>query len=439
MSTAHNIVTGSGAQTSQNAREIWEQTVDGFGLPKKRTDDGLLGDIDAAKQFSRDPSNIAEAYGDEHAFLAAAMAGEDYQRGTDPAVDEMLERAAQPDGERAVIDESVVGDATPIEVDPEIVNILSEAAPVVDLVTQEAQAGFTAQYNVINERNEPIGRVAESDAIDLSGNSVGDFGLRTETREMKIYVDQVELSDFTQRAEDSLGYMDVEETTLGVRTAQYGRYLAGELIYGDPDVGLSNGSIQDSNAAFGMARLAQKADANLSTGISHEVDESGLATGGDRDRLVEIKEQLTELVTNTGATYTNLHVLVGPELFDVLEQELDGIVRFDEFDQNVNFGGRQLNVKGVPISETRAVGRTEHGGYTYNGTGATPAGNLSISDGDALIFDETAFRHRQLAPLSTVPLGRVGLADKAAMFAYSANVDKSQGAHLKFLKDIPLA
>jgi hypothetical protein len=51
-----------------------------------------------------------------------------------------------------------------------------------------------------------------------------------------------------------------------------------------------------------------------------------------------------------------------------------------------------------------------------------------------LIFDESTFRHRQLAPLSTVPLGRRGLADEAAMFAYSANIDKSHGSHLKFLK-----
>jgi hypothetical protein len=55
------------------------------------------------------------------------------------------------------------------------------------------------------------------------------------------------------------------------------------------------------------------------------------------------------------------------------------------------------------------------------------------------IYDTSTFRRRQLAPLSTVPLGRVGLADKAAMFEYKANIDKSHGAHLKYLQGYPTA
>jgi len=437
MSTAHSTLTGTRAQTSENARQIWEQTVEGFNLPQKRTDDGLLGDLSQARDLARDPENIEEAYGDRHAFLAASLAGEGYERGMDPAVDELLERSVEPDSERAEIDATVVQAATPIEVDPEIVSILDDAAPVLDIVTQEAQPGFTAQYNIISDRNQPIGSVSESDAIDLSSNSNGDFALDTKTRDMSIYVDQVTLSDFTQRAEDSLGYMDVEETTLGQRTAVYGRYTAGEIVYGDPDVGLSDGSIQDSNATFGLARLAQKADANLSDGVSHAIDKSGISTSGDTPRLDDIKSELTALVTNTGATYDDLRVLVGPEFFDTLENEANVVTRLSGYDEDISFGGREINVKGVSVTETRAVGRATHAGFSYNQTGDSPAGNLDINTGDVVIFDESTFRHRQLAPLSTVPLGRDGLADKAAMFSYRANIDKSHGSHLKFLKAYP--
>jgi hypothetical protein len=41
---------------------------------------------------------------------------------------------------------------------------------------------------------------------------------------------------------------------------------------------------------------------------------------------------------------------------------------------------------------------------------------------------------RQLAPFSTVPLGRTGLADKVAMFEYGTLIDKSQGEHTLWLQ-----
>lgn len=439
MSTAHNVLTGASTKSNDQARELYDTLVRSWNLPEKGTKDGTLGDLDAARTLAREMSadEWREAYGHERPFLAGALAGEQYERGQDEAVDAMLERAAQPDDQRAAIDASVVQAASPIEVDPEIVSILDDAAPLLDLVTMEAQPGFTAQYNIISDRNQPVGRTDEADAIDLTSNSDGDFTLDTKSRDMSIYVDRVTLSDFTQRAEDSLGYMDVEETTLGQRTAVYGRYTAGELVYGDPDVGKSDGSIQDTNATFGMARLAQLADANISDGVSHEVDKSAISTSGDTPRLDDLKSEITNLVTNTGATYDSLRAITGPENFDTFENEANSVTRLSGYDEGINFGGRQINVKGVPLTEVRAVGRTEHGGFSYNQTGDTPAGNFDINTGDVIVYDESTFRHRQLAPLSTVPLGRRGLADEAAMFAYSANIDKSHGSHLKFLKAYP--
>ena len=439
MSTAHNVLTGASTKSNDQARELYDTLGRAWGLPEKGTKDGTLLDLDAAREMARemDADEWRDAYGHERPFLAGALAGENYERGQDEAVDAILERGAQPDGERAAIDASVVQAATPIEVDPEIVSILDDAAPLLDLVTMEAQPGFTAQYNIISDRNQPIGRTDEADAIDLSSNGDGDFTLDTKSRDMGIYVDRVTLSDFTQRAEDSLGYMDVEETTLGQRTAVYGRYMASELVYGDPDVGTSDGGIQDSNATFGMARLAQKADTNLSDGVDHEVDKSGISTSGDTPRLDDLKSEITDLVENTGASYDDLRAITSPTGFDTFENEANVVTRLSGYDENINFGGRQINVKGVPLTETRAVGRANYAGFTLNQTGDTPAGNFDVNDGDVIIYDESTFRHRQLAPLSTVPLGRRGLADEAALFSYSANIDKSHGSHLKFLKAYP--
>jgi|APHM01.1.fsa_nt_gi hypothetical protein len=157
MSTAHNVLTGATTKSNGTAREMYDTLVRSWGLPEKGTKDGTLADIDRAREMARemDPEDWREAYGHARPFLAGALAGEQYERGADDAVDDVLERAAQPGQQRAEIDQTVVQSATPIEVDPEIVSILDDAAPLLDLVTMEAQPGFTAQYNIINDRNAP--------------------------------------------------------------------------------------------------------------------------------------------------------------------------------------------------------------------------------------------------------------------------------------------
>jgi len=55
-------------------------------------------------------------------------------------------------------------------------------------------------------------------------------------------------------------------------------------------------------------------------------------------------------------------------------------------------------------------------------------------NGDVFIYDTRNLQFRQLAPLSTVPLGKVGLADRAAMFEYGTLLSKSQGEHIRVLQ-----
>jgi hypothetical protein len=51
------------------------------------------------------------------------------------------------------------------------------------------------------------------------------------------------------------------------------------------------------------------------------------------------------------------------------------------------------------------------------------------------LIDEMAIQFRQLAPMSTVPLGRTGLADRIAMFEYYTLLDRSQGNHTYWFQD----
>jgi len=438
MSTTQHILTGSNARTNSNAAEMYETLIRAWGLDtyEKRTEDGEVTDLSAVKRELRE-RGADDIYGHEHAVLLAAAAGATYERGDAEAVDEMIERSAGVDSTRAAIDASVVQAATPIEVDPEIVDIQRAAAPVLDRITQEAQAGFTAQYNIVNDRNAPVGFSSESDAIDLTDNSDGDFGLGTKTRDMTIYVDRVTLSDFTQRAEDSLGYMDVEETTLGQRTIVHALTKAMGVFYGDPAVGKSDGGVQDANAFPGIARIAQDADDNNVGAADNVKDKSGFSGSGDTPLLDDLKAELTALVSDTGAEYANLEVFVSPEFFDVLENEANVVTRLEGFDESISFGGRQIQVKGVPVTECPNIGRTSYPTGSYEGTAG--AGNFDPNEGDVFIADTSTLRFRQLAPLSTVPLGRRGLADEAAMFEYGTLIDKSHGAHTKYLQAYPTA
>lgn len=445
-----SVIDGKTQKNNTTADELHTQLAAAWGLPEKVTRDGILMDVSEARRLARNPEEIEARFGDEHFFLRAAVAGvaqeaaEENRGGEDGAFDDLLARAAEEASTRAgEIESSVVQASTPIEVDPLIVDINDGAAPLLEYIDMEAQPGFEAQFDVITDRG-PVtpGAVTESDAVDLSDNDNTDWTMDNDSLEMSILVARINMSDFTQRAWETLswGGNSIEETTLGQVMAALARWRAGEIVYGDPDVGTSDGSIQSANASPGLAWWAANADANLSTGITHVVDKSGISTTGDQPRTTDLKSEITELVTNTGAEYDSLRAICGPDAFDTFENEFNGVVRMSAFNEDVSFGGRQINIKqGVELTEVRAVGRDEHGGYTYNQTGDTPAGTWDINAGDVFVYDESTFKRRQLAPLSTVPLARRGLADEAAAFEYKANIDKSHGAHVKFLQAYPTA
>lgn len=403
-----DVLEGVAAKNNTTAEQAYKALHRGFGLPEVQIEDNLKGvpisDLQD-KAVAEDGAFLEETYGNKHAFLAAAAAGPAYKEARQEikSVDDMTEKS--------VIDESVVGAASPIAVDPQIVSILRGAAPVLDRITQQSQAGFTAQYNVISARSDPIGMVSESDAVDLSGQADGDFTLTTAQKDMKIYVDKVNISDYTQRAENSLGYMDVTQTTLGQRTTAHALFKAKQIFYGDPSVGEANGSVEDANAYEGLAKIANDAGNN--------VDKSGTSA----NFLEDLKLELTKQVEETGLTYDSAEFFVSPEMFDTLENEANPTVRLDSYDEGINFGGRSIQIKGVRVTECPNI-------RNYSDLSGT---NFTSDEGDVFLVDTSAVQFRSLAPLSTVPLARNGLSDRAAMFEYGTLIDKSQGEHTLYL------
>jgi len=445
MASTLDIIEGRpGATSNDAARDLHRSICGAYGIPAKLTRDGELADVTRAKELARDPEAFEERFGDANFFLRMAVgATAEADEGTDE--DDIVSRAAEVVEDRAagVIDAGVVQDSTPIEVDPVIVDIQDGAAPLRQYVTFEAQPGFTAQFNIVSDRNAPTpGKVSEGEAIDLSDKDNADWSLSDEKLDMGIYVDRMTMSDFTQRAWDTLnwGTNDIEETTVGQSAVKHARFTAWEMVYGDPDAEGADPEyqIQGDHAAASLAYWANFADTEDLTDIDHTVDKSAVAVNDENDETVgleDLKDEVTNLVTNTGADYGDLLAVCGPEAFNAFENETNFVVRQDGYDQNTNFGGRRMFVKSdVELVETRMVGKDSVESVDFD----AEASDWAPAGGDVFIFDTSTFRRRQLAPASSVPLARRGLADEAALFEYYNNIDKSHGAHVKFLQGYDL-
>ena len=441
MASTLDIIEGRTAKTNTDARDIHKSLCEAYGIPGKITREGEIADVSAAKELARDPEAFEERFGDANFFLRMAVGSTAL---ADESTDEgdIVSRAADVVENRAagVIDAGVVQDSTPIEVDPLIVDIQDAAAPLRGYVTFEAQPGFTAQFNIVSDRNAPTpGKISEGEAIDLSDKDNADWALSDERLDMGIYVDRMTMSDFTQRAWDTLnwGTNDIEETTVGQSAIKHARFTAWEMVYGDPDAvdPAADAQIQGDHAAASMAYWANFADAEELTDIEHVVDKSAVAVNTETDEtagLEDLKDEVTELVTETGADYNNLVGVCGPDAFNAFENETNFVVRLDNYDSNIEFGGRSMNIKqGVPLHEVRMVGKDSVENVQFDDTAGVS--EWAPAPGDVFIFDTSTFRRRQLAPASSVPLARRGLADEAALFEYYNNIDKSHGAHIKYL------
>lgn len=414
----HRTIT-NGLESQQNADEIYEALTQSWGLEETAIGAGRSGV--PLSQYKRkhvaDPDFVEERYGDKNFFLRAMCAGPTYSESGSSI--RQVDQAIDPDNERAIVDQSVVGAATPIEVDPRIVDIQRRNAPVLDVIPSQAQAGYTAQYNIISGRDSPVGFLSETEAAgDLESQFTPEsFTLGTETKDMKIHVGLIKVSDFSQRAQDTLDYMNLRQTTLGQATIAHTLQKAKAFFYGDPSVGAADQSVEDGDAYEGMAKIFDDA--------GNSEDKSTVSSGFLEDLL----DELTSVTTDTGLTWDRARFLVSPQFYNTIYDEVTPVVRIDGYDAEVEYGPQGIalgsEMGSVPITPCPNI-------RSYSGLSG--AGSNS-STGDVFLIDEQAVQYRQLAPLSTVPLGRTGLADRAALFEYGTLIDKSHGEHGLWLQN----
>ena len=155
---------------SSKAEEAFRGLVESWGMPTTRVgpDAELGANISLVRERMldgnyRDPQTETWAereFGSRRPFLAgtAASAGAN-REGT------AVRSAFDAMNERATIDANnpILETASPVEVDPQIVEVLRSRAPIRDRITTQAQAGFKARYNTINDRSDPLGMLSESD------------------------------------------------------------------------------------------------------------------------------------------------------------------------------------------------------------------------------------------------------------------------------------
>jgi hypothetical protein len=421
----------SGIQRTQgNADLIYDALTRAWGMPSFKIGAAERATPTSAfrRKLANEPDEVEERYGTRSPFVTASTAGSEYDTGdidangqgrqTRDAMNALAE-SADPSNARALVDETIIGDAAPVDVDPVIFNVLNNEVPELNIIEQVAQPGFEFKYNVISDRDAPIGMLSESEAAgDLEDQfTPQSFTLSDETISMKRQVGLFKVSDFSQRAMTSLDYMDPRETTLGQGTIAHNKFKVKQMYYGDPSVGAGDQSIEDADAFEGLAKIADDA--------GNSEDKSDVSSG----ILEDLLDELTDAVVNTGLTFDRARFMVSQSLYNQLYDEQTPVIRIDGYEADVEYGPRGISLSTefgtAPITPTPNI--QAYGDLTGVGSNA--------SLGDVFLIDELATQFRQLAPMSTVPLGRTGLADRVSMFEYYTLVDRSQGNHTFWLQD----
>jgi len=413
-----------------NPRKAFERFYAGHGIPTYERNDVKLSEpvgrvMDAVQHgMTRDDEvgeNLRRQYNkfwfknqfslkDGDAVVEAAGIEED-------VVDTMAERGQK---NQKAMDATVVESSTPLVFDPEILSLIIQNAPLRDRVMMEGQEGYTAVYNNISARDDPIGWVSENDSLNLLDDTESDITLSKNERDMKIWVDKVQISDFSERAFSH--YNNLRDTTLGERLAEHAQQWEQSLLYADPSQGLDDGSPGDSNAPEGLSSIISTA--------GNEIDKSGVSLSADDALLKDVKAEIIAMLQSTDNVNPNdLEIWTSWTAYDEMDNGINSFGRIELDDANVNFGGTDITVgPQVPVIPTHNI--REH--VYDDGTTTYTVG----SEGDAFIVDTgRSARWRQLAPLSTVPLGRRGLSDEVAMFEYGSPIMRAEGNFSRRLAD----
>ena len=115
-------------------------------------------------------------------------------------------------------------------------------------------------------------------------------------------------------------------------------------------------------------------------------------------------------------------------MFDHLSNEEDVSARIILPDNRFNFGFETIYIDGIPVIASHNVDA-----HSYDdGAGGTYAPGHA---GDVFIYNKRATQYYSIAPFSMVPLGRIGLADRSAVYEYCTLHEKAGGFFGKYLYD----
>ena len=327
-----------------------------------------------------------------------------------------------------IIDANVAENSTPLVFDPEVLDLLKNTAPLAfDRLTRRGQQGYDAVYNVIDERQRPIGYVDVSQSTRLQ-DLARDFNLDREDVPMTIYADVAEIADFSATA--AAHYMNLEDLTIGARMSEYALKHEQTVLYGDPTVALPGGSPVSENAFKGLATWYDEA--------GQSEDKSTVSS----DFLEDIKSEIRELMQGPFATNpTDLEIWTSWTMYDALENELTPRARHDENATSLNFGDYGIQIGGVTVYPSHNV--DEHTyveeDENFEEVTDTPQTETVGDEGDVFIVNTATAEYRELAPLSTFPLAVRGASDEVAMVEYGALVEQSQGNFGKVLEGYDVA
>lgn len=319
------------------------------------------------------------------------------------------------------VDSTIAETPTPLVFDPEILELYKSNAPFVAVVPEEGQQGYKAVFNKIDSRDDPMGFVDEGTSLDLISNS-SEFSMDRDEQAMKIFVDAVRVSEFSDRA--SAHYMDLADTALGTRVAEHAQHKEKSFLYADPTAGgatpLTDGSPYDANAYSGLEKIFGDA--------GNKVDKATTDIGGTDGLLRDIKAEIKDLMQGPyNINKSDLMVVTSHTLFDQLENELEVKARYNDETSSVDFGIDTIRVSQVPVMATHNV--DEH---TFDdGSNSYTVG----SEGDAFIVNLRALRFRSLMPLSTIPLAKQGWSDQMGLGEFGALIERSGGNFGKMLAD----
>ncbi len=312
------------------------------------------------------------------------------------------------------IDSGLLEDSVPILFDPEILQILRDEAPFVARLPTEGWDGYTVVANRIDDWDEPLGFVDEAGSIDMSGADGKRFTINKLEEKMKIFYDKVVISDFTRKAGDF--HMPVRETSLGARISAHARWKEQSILYGKPDEALTDGSPGSANAYKGLSVW-------LPT-----TDKSGFDTDPDKAVIQDIKKEIADLMqTAKGISKADMEIWTSWSMLDFLQNQVDVSERIQIGEPGFNYGFETVRIMGIPVIASHNV--AEH---TYNdGTDTYVAG----TEGDVFLVNKRSYRYRALAPLSVIPLARIGLAEQSALYEFGTTIERSNGQWGKYLTD----